>query len=432
MSDPGELRDRMVAGLWAGGVLHDEAVAAALREVPRHLFLPEVEPGRAYDDDAVPTKLDPDGHPISAASQPAIITLMLEQLGVRPGHRVLEIGAGTGYNAALLARLAGPAGRVTTVDIDADLVLSAREHLAAAGFGQVRAVPGDGGLGWPPGAPYDRIIATVGASDITPAWFDQLAVGGRLVLPLSLGTALQYSVAFERTADRLESRSVLPCGFMRLRGAFAGPVTVVPLGGPGGLLAETAPRPAGAVPLPDLLGRPGEVIGTGVRVTARDLYGGLGVWLSLREPADLGRLTAPIGAAAAEGAAADGAPGGPGSPAAPLQPGMIFISSAHGAAVLVPTGPGGAAGPRAGRREAFEIGAQPFSKEGIELAERLAGQIRDWAAAGRPGLTGLRITACPAGVSPDGAAPAGRPGGVIPKRHVTLVLSWPEPGETGK
>ncbi|MGH3885395.1 MAG: methyltransferase domain-containing protein [Pseudonocardiaceae bacterium] len=101
-----------------------------------------------------------------------------------PGHRVLEIGAGTGYNAALLAHLVGPAGKVTTVDIDSKVVRGARECLAAAGYRGVSVVCGDGEFGYSDHAPYDRIVVTAGAWDLPPAWVDQLAAGGRLVVPL--------------------------------------------------------------------------------------------------------------------------------------------------------------------------------------------------------------------------------------------------------
>ena len=101
--------------------------------MPRHLFLPGVEPGKSYADEAIPTKWQPDGRAISSSSQPAVMAVMLEQLCVEAGQRVLEIGAGTGYNAALLSHLVGEAGAVTTVDIDEDLVEQASRHLAKPG-----------------------------------------------------------------------------------------------------------------------------------------------------------------------------------------------------------------------------------------------------------------------------------------------------------
>ncbi len=102
---------------------------------------------------------------------------MLAQLDVRPGHRILEIGAGTGYNAALLAHLASPSGRVTTVELDPGIAAEAGKALAAAGYGHVAAVAGDGEYGHAPGAPYDRIIVTAGAWELPAAWADQLAPG---------------------------------------------------------------------------------------------------------------------------------------------------------------------------------------------------------------------------------------------------------------
>src|SRR5690349_7613317 len=144
-------------------------VEEAFRVVPRHLFLPGVPLSRAYADEAVAVQAV-DGVTTSSASQPSMMAIMLVQLDLHPGHRVLEIGAGTGYNAALMRRLVGPEGRVVAVDIDADLVEGAGRHLAAAGVGGVELVCADGALGHPPGAPYDRIVLTVGSGVVRPEW----------------------------------------------------------------------------------------------------------------------------------------------------------------------------------------------------------------------------------------------------------------------
>src|SRR5690242_7599402 len=176
-------------------------VEAAFRAVPRHLFLPGVPLPRAYADEAVAVQAV-DGVTTSSASQPSMMAIMLAQLDLHPGHRVLEVGAGTGYNAALMTRLVGPEGRVVAVDIDADLVEGAGRHLAAAGVGGVELVCADGALGHPPGAPYDRIVLTVGSGVVRPEWIAQLAPGGRLLLPLALrGT--QLSVALDLGSDGL-------------------------------------------------------------------------------------------------------------------------------------------------------------------------------------------------------------------------------------
>src|SRR5262245_60575666 len=212
-----------------------------------------------------------------------MMAIMLEQLALEPGLSVLEIGAGPGYNPGLMAHIVGEAGAVVTLDLDGDLVHGARAHLAAAELGRVRVVLGDGGLGDPDGAPYDRIILTVGAWDIAPAWVQQLSPDGRLVLPLTVG-GTQKSVAFVRTPDYLVSASVKDCAFMRLRGAFAGPDTRVVLGDTPDLrlhvrdAAEVDTAAVGA-----LLNRAAADLATGVRATGGEVYGRLVLWIALRE-----------------------------------------------------------------------------------------------------------------------------------------------------
>jgi protein-L-isoaspartate(D-aspartate) O-methyltransferase len=214
------LRAALIAQLEREGALHDDAVRAAMLAVPRHCFLPNEPLERAYANDAIATKFA-DGISISSASQPAIVALMLEQLALAPGMKVLEIGAGTGYNAALMSALVGPGGQVTTVDIDADITDAAREHLTAIGISDVAVITADGAAGYPPNAPYDRVILTVNAGDIAPTWAAQLKPGGLLVLPLSVGAA-QFSIAFEKRDGILRSLSMQPCSFMPLRGSMGG------------------------------------------------------------------------------------------------------------------------------------------------------------------------------------------------------------------
>lgn len=150
---------------------------------------------------------------------------MLEQLGLQPGHRVLEVGAGSGYNAALMAHMVGEEGRIVTVEIEEALARRAHEHLAAARFGWVEVVRGDKGLGHPEEAPYERVILTAGAPDIAPAWREQLRSEGRLVLPLELWSGLQVCAAFEPTKDsageHLQSVATRWCGVISLRGGVA-------------------------------------------------------------------------------------------------------------------------------------------------------------------------------------------------------------------
>ncbi|PRX97895.1 protein-L-isoaspartate(D-aspartate) O-methyltransferase [Allonocardiopsis opalescens] len=220
-TDPQTLRDALVAKIGSLGTFRSEAVANAFRAVPRHLFLPGVDLATAYAPRQVVTKRAADGTALSSASSPNIVATMLEQLDVDPGHRVLEIGAATGINAALLAELVGSGGSVVTIELDEDLAEGARAHLADAGYEQVTVVCGDGALGDPDRAPFDRIIVTAGAWDIPAAWWTQLDLAGRLVVPLRLhGSGLTRSIAFTRTqADRMVSTDAAVCGFVPLRGA---------------------------------------------------------------------------------------------------------------------------------------------------------------------------------------------------------------------
>jgi protein-L-isoaspartate(D-aspartate) O-methyltransferase len=228
-SDATRLRRELVDGMRQLGVLRDERIAVAFLRVPREIFVPGLPLEHVYRDDAIVTKVE-DGIGISSSSQPAIMALMLAQLAIEPGHRVLEIGAGTGYNAALLRELVGAGGMVVTIDIDAEVAGWARERLARAGYDDVRVKCADGADGWPDAAPYDRIELTVGADDIAPAWVEQLREGGVLVVPLWVGTG-QLSIAFEKRGDVLESRSAEICGFIQMRGRLTGgtqPARVAP------------------------------------------------------------------------------------------------------------------------------------------------------------------------------------------------------------
>ncbi len=199
--DPARLRAAMIGSLTAGGHLRTPAIIDAFTETERHLFLPGTGLEAAYDNDAVPIKHDDDGTMISCISAPSIVATQLEQLGVRLGDVVFEAGAATGYNAALLARLAGPAGHVWSVDVDEDLVQGATAHLKAAGVANATVVLGDGAAGLPGQAPFDRVQFTVGSADVPPAILSQVGPGGRLVIPMRVRGSISRSFAFERDGD---------------------------------------------------------------------------------------------------------------------------------------------------------------------------------------------------------------------------------------
>ncbi|MDP9841126.1 methyltransferase, FxLD system [Streptosporangium lutulentum] len=382
-----EPREELVAQMRTRGI--SRIVADAFRTVPRHVFLPDLPPETVYRDDAIVTKRDADGRAISSSSQPAIMALMLDQLGVEPGQRVLEIGTGTGYNAALLAHLVGPEGQVVSVDIDADLVDRAREHLIDAGRPEVTVVCGDGAEGFAPAAPYDRVIATVGVWDLFPAWLDQLGPGGRVVVPLDV-RGVQRSVAMERAGGHWTSHSVVPCGFMRMRGPFAGPETTLVLDRASDLTISL-PGPGEVGDVPGALEGPSVRMPAEVGVSRTQLLDGLSLWLAIHEPrwcmlseAQPGRLASP-----------------------PLTPSgfrmAIGVIDGDSLSLL--------------EAEADDLLiARGYGPERTRLAADLVTHVRSWDTANRPMTTGLRIDAY------REAAP--REGLLVRKRHTTLALSW--------
>jgi protein-L-isoaspartate(D-aspartate) O-methyltransferase len=281
-SAPGadEARARLARSLRDSGRVLTPAIAAAFEAVPRHVFVPELPLAQAYQDEALVIKYGADGVPVSSSSQPAMMAIMAEQLGLASGQRVLEIGTGTGYNAAVLAHVVGPGGSVTTVDIESDLVARARAGLAAAGYPAVRVSCADGGYGDPAGAPFDRIIVTAGAWDIAPAWLEQLAPGGRLVLPLAV-RGIQLSVGLDRRDGRWVSSSAFRCGFVRVLGAFADPESFRPVGETGVFAQAADGLPADTVALAEALTGPAADQGTGVVMSGRDELGDLDLWLAL-------------------------------------------------------------------------------------------------------------------------------------------------------
>ncbi|MGB3921517.1 protein-L-isoaspartate(D-aspartate) O-methyltransferase [Methanothrix sp.] len=160
----------------------NESVLDAMSRVPRELFVPEQLRDRAYEDTPLPIGL---GQTISA---PHMVAIMSDLLDVRPGMKILEVGGGSGYHAAVLAALTGPQGRVYSVERMADLAAAARRNLRAAGIENVTVVEGDGSLGLPEHAPYDRISVAASAPKIPEPLKEQLQVGGKMVLPVGGGS----------------------------------------------------------------------------------------------------------------------------------------------------------------------------------------------------------------------------------------------------
>ncbi len=218
-----EIRNALTDRLRSTGMIISPDVERAFRTVPRHLFVPEgTSLEVAYNaDDSVAIKRATDGVIISSISAPFIQARMIEQAGLGPGMSVIEIGSG-GYNAALLAEVVGPAGRVVSVDIDPEVTDRARALLEATGYAdRVTVIHADAEDGVPElDDQIDAILVTVGAWDLAPAWLAQLAEDGRIVVPLRMN-GITRSIGFRRDGDHLVSTSAEVCGFVPMQGSGA-------------------------------------------------------------------------------------------------------------------------------------------------------------------------------------------------------------------
>ncbi|GAB3113494.1 hypothetical protein GCM10027160_17570 [Streptomyces calidiresistens] len=292
-SDADRLRNELVDRLIKDGSVRTRSVEDAMRSVPRHLFVPQASLEQAYGNAPVSIKDDDNGASISCASQPDVVGLMLEQLDVEPGQKILELGAGTGFNAALLAHLAGPNGHVTTIDVDHDLVDGARTALASAGLRNVDVIHGDGALGYASNAPYDRVIATVGAHGVPHAWLDQLAPTGRLLTPLRLRGSVSRSIAFAPQPDGIwRSVSSRMNTFMPLRRGIADdPRTIVPLAPDNAVtLVTNGDQTVNAEALTDVFHQPRTEAWTGVTFRGPESAEWLELWLTCTLPNGLSRM----------------------------------------------------------------------------------------------------------------------------------------------
>jgi protein-L-isoaspartate(D-aspartate) O-methyltransferase len=211
MNDLHDLRRAMVEHQLAARGITDPRVLAAMRDVPREAFVPETLREAAYDDCPLPIDAG------QTISQPYIVALMIEALGLQGAESVLEIGAGSGYAAAVLARLAA---HVCTVERIPALRDAAAMRLAELGITNVDVVLGDGTLGWPAAAPFDAIVATAGGPRVPLALQHQLRIGGRLVIPVGATPVEQDLLRLTRQADdRFLSETLAPVRFVPLVGA---------------------------------------------------------------------------------------------------------------------------------------------------------------------------------------------------------------------
>jgi protein-L-isoaspartate(D-aspartate) O-methyltransferase len=258
--------EQLVERLIAEGALWSRSLIAAFRATPRHRFLDRVfqyqrkhdrwrevitrDPGPEelrilYSDHALITHVSPSGRegagvPISSSSQPSLMAQMLEDLQLAPGQRVLEIGAGTGYNAALLAHVTGP-GMVTSIDVDRHVLSEAWDHLRAFPERQVYVKHADGRAGFAEAAPFDRIMVTAATLDVEPAWLEQLAPEGILLAPLAFAPGLAYVVRGTVIDGVFHGLLTRAAYFMPLR---AEGETGASDGEPGPAFGETRTRPS--------------------------------------------------------------------------------------------------------------------------------------------------------------------------------------------
>jgi len=204
-------RETMVSEQVAARDVRDMLVLSAMRSVPRHEFVPEELRPAAYRDAPLPVG---EGQTIS---QPYIVGLMTEALGLEGGEKILEVGTGTGYQAAVLDEIAG---QVFTVEINEDLAARAKANLERLGYGDIRVRIGDGYRGWPEEAPFDAIVVTAAPDHVPDPLLQQLAVGGRLVLPV--GRKRQVLQVWTRTEDGFENRNLVPVQFVPMTGEAEG------------------------------------------------------------------------------------------------------------------------------------------------------------------------------------------------------------------
>jgi protein-L-isoaspartate(D-aspartate) O-methyltransferase len=202
-------RERMVDQQIAARGVRNSAVLDAMRTVPRHEFVPEQLRQSAYADSPLPIGL------AQTISQPYIVALMTELVDPKREHRILEVGTGSGYQAAVISRIVK---EVYSIEIIPQLAQTAAQRLLRLGYGNVMVREGDGYQGWPEHAPFDGILVTAGATDIPQPLIDQLKPGGRMVIPVGLTTGSQILKVIEKRPNgSIQMREVIPVRFVPLR-----------------------------------------------------------------------------------------------------------------------------------------------------------------------------------------------------------------------
>jgi protein-L-isoaspartate(D-aspartate) O-methyltransferase len=378
-----KLRREFVDSLISDGYLQDPSIAAAFRRVPRHPFLPGIAVEHVYSRAAIPVR-GRTSSVITASTPAPLMASMLEALHPTPGDRVLEVGTGTGYNAALLADLVRP-GEAVSVEMCREAVEIARRGLEAASVRGVVVVEGDGALGYPDLAPYDGIIVTAGCWDIAKAWIDQLKTGGRLVLPVAI-RGVELLVTFRKRDEALSSERVSAYGvsLWMVQGRLGGLGTDVTLPSEGLVLSSEADGISKPQLQQWLRTEPHEM-DTQVRLTYREFWHDLRPWLALHEPncCQVSR----------EPAMTSQPPASPTRLAVQNAMRSTFgVLDDCGLALVVPSQAEVLASAATDRTVSLHVAS--FGPR-LEPALRLQRQIARWAEFGRPSLDSLHVVACP-------------------------------------
>lgn len=402
------LRRAMAGTVIARGWAVSAPVRDALRTVPRHRFAPEKDLKTAYDagDVAIVTCRDEAGRATSSVSAAWLQADMIEGLGLEPGSVVWEAGSG-GYNAELLAHVVGPGGRVVTSDIDEFVVRRARRFTTEAGSGRVTVVHGDAAHGAPallvPRGGFDAIVITYNCRDVAPAWKDQLAEGGRLVLPLELG-GYTRAITFQRAGDVLVAEKFTHCGFVRAQGAHARAAAVADLLD-GQLQLRFEDGPAGSAEgLEEALRGRRHEISTGVTMGPGFYFGSLQLYAATTLPGFC-RLAV---AADQESSVVEIATGSD-APAVLSGASLAYLTYMQS---------------RHSEEREWEWYVHAFGDQGPALGEKLAEAVRAWDrnVRGDGGASSdPAVTVHPAG-TPDHRLP---PGDVVDKNHCRVVVQWP-------
>ncbi|MFB0629440.1 methyltransferase, FxLD system [Streptomyces sp. AB3(2024)] len=399
------LRNKMADAVIAAGWAPTASVQEALRTVPRHRFTPETNLRTAYDDDlAVVTRRDDTGQAISSVSAAWLQADMIESLHLPPGAHVYEAGSG-GYNAELLAHVAGPHGRVVTGDIDPYVVHRTQRFTAEAGSGRVTAFQGDAALGAPahlvPRGGFDGIMITYNVWDIPPAWHSQLAQDRYLVLPLEIH-GYTRAIAFQREGDVLHARKSTHCGFVRAQGSDARADRPAALLGGELLLRCEDARPVDAGGLDEALRGPRHEVATAVTVRSGEYFGSLQLFAATTLPAFC-RLAATVD----KGTGVTQIGKGADVPALLNGTSLAYLIYVHR----------GGDNPQ---DEEWEFVVHAFGEQGPRIARQLAATVQAWDTNVR-GADDPALSVHPAG-TPDHRLP---PGDVLDRKHCRLVFQWP-------